>query len=72
VTALCRRLLTGPLLDTRRRGEIAKPRMPPLAVVEDLDVLGDLADGLGAGVVMAVAHQFVLERTPKLSMGALS
>ena len=54
MTASCRRLLTELLLGKRRRGEVAKPRMPLLVVVENLDVLGDLADGLGAGVVVSV------------------
>ena len=39
--------------------------MPPLAVVEDVDVLGDLNDGLGARFVTPVVHEFVLEGAPE-------
>ena len=39
--------------------------MPPLAVVEYLNVLGDLAACLFTGFVTAVVNQFVLECAPE-------
>ena len=39
--------------------------MPPLAVVEDLDVLGDFPNCLFPGFVTPVMHEFILERAPE-------
>ena len=39
--------------------------MPPLTVIEDLDVLRDLAPCLLTSLVAPVMHQFVLQRAPK-------
>ena len=66
--------------------EIAESAVQALAVVEDLDPLGDLGDGLGAGDEAPMVHELVLQadfllllvalllfRLPqKLSIGALS
>jgi hypothetical protein len=46
MTVSRRRLLTGPLLGKCRRRAIPEPRMPPLTVIEDLDVLRDLSPSL--------------------------
>ena len=39
--------------------------MPSLAVVEDVNVLGDLALSLVTGFIAAMMHQFILERAPE-------
>ena len=39
--------------------------MPSLAVVEDVDVFGDLSDGLRTRFVTPVVHEFVLEGSPE-------
>jgi len=41
--------------------------MPPLAVVKDVNVVGDLNDGLGARLVAPVVCEFVLERAPAVN-----
>ena len=72
MTASCRRLLTDPLLGKRGGRAIPEPGMPPLTVIEDLDVLRDLAPSLLTGLVATMMHQLILQRPPKLSIGALS
>ncbi len=51
MTASRRRLLTDPLLGKRSGRAIPEPGMPPLTVIEDLDVLRDLAPRLLTGLV---------------------
>lgn len=71
-TSLSHRALF-PLLCKHCWGQVAEFRIPPLAIVEDRDVLGNFIPGLGADFIVPVMHQFRLERTPqKLSIGALS
>ena len=41
------------------------PGVPPLPVIEDLNILRDLASSLLSRVVAPVMHQFVLQRAPK-------
>jgi hypothetical protein len=43
------------------RADIAQRLMPPLPVVEDLDVIEDRRSGLFLGDEVAVVHEFVLE-----------
>lgn len=61
----------GPLLGKGRRREIPQPGMPPLTVVEELDVLRDLSSGLFARGVAPVMYQFVLPRPPKAFHGGI-
>ena len=39
--------------------------MPPLTVVEDLDVLSDGRLGLGAGQIAAMVNEFVFQAAPE-------
>src|SRR3954470_12285300 len=43
------------------RATIAQRRMSPLTIVEDFDVLEDVAPGLVAGLVVAMMDQFGLQ-----------
>ena len=45
--------------------------MPPLPIVEYLDVFGDLSDGLFPRLVATVMNKFVLERTPEALHGSI-
>jgi hypothetical protein len=45
---------------------------PPLVSVKQVEVLGDLAPGLFTCCVKPMVDQFILERSQKLSMGAVS
>ena len=65
MTASHRRLLTGPLLGKRHGRAIAETGVPPLSVLEGLDVLRDLAVSLRTGLVAPVMHQLILQRSPK-------
>ena len=65
MTASHRRLLTGPLLGKRHGRTIAETGVPPLSVLEGLDVLHDLAVSLRTGLVAPVMRQFILQRSPK-------
>jgi hypothetical protein len=65
MTASHRRLLPGPLLGKGHWRAIPEAGVPPLSVIEDLDVLRDLAPCLLTGLVVPVIHQFVLQRAPK-------
>ena len=40
-------------------GHVAESRMPTLTIVEDFDVLGDLADRLLPGFVTSVGDEFI-------------
>ena len=39
--------------------------MPALAIVADLDVLGDLSPSLLTGFIASMVHQFIVQCTPK-------
>jgi hypothetical protein len=65
MAASCRQLLTGPLLGKCSRRAISQPGMPPLTIVEDLDVLRDLAPRLLPGLVATMMHELILQRPPK-------
>lgn len=65
MTASRRWLLTGPLLGKCGGRAIPQPRMAPLTVIEDLDVLRDFPPSLFPRVIAPVMRQFVLQRAPK-------
>ena len=56
MTASHRWRLTGPLLGKRHWRAIPEAGVPPLSVMEDLDVLRDLAPCLLTGLVAPVMH----------------
>jgi hypothetical protein len=64
MTGSRRRLLTGPLLGQCRRRAIPQSGMPPLAVVEHLDVLRKLSSSLLTGLVAPMMHQLILQGPP--------
>src|SRR4030042_1998481 len=58
-----------PLIDSR--GQIPQPCLPSLPIVESLDVLGDLPDGLFSRLVATVMNKLILERTPEALHGGI-
>ena len=65
MTASRRRLLTGPLLGKCRRRAIPEPRMPPLTVIEELNVLRDLAPRLLPRIISPMMHQLIFQCPPE-------
>jgi len=65
MTASRRRLLTGPLLGKCRRRAIPQPGMPPLAVVEHLDVLRNLSPSLLPRIISPMVHQLIFQCPPE-------
>ena len=63
MTVACRRLLTGPLLGKCHWRASPEPGAPPLPVIEDLDILRDLAVSLLTGLVATMMHQLILQRS---------
>ena len=47
------------------RGQVAQRRVPPLVVVEHLDVLEDAGLGFGPGLVVLMVRQFLFEAGKK-------
>ena len=70
MTASRRRLLTGPLLGKCRRRVIPEPRMPPLTVIEELDVLRDLAPRLAHAAVYTAGIKVLRTLTFAVSWAA--
>src|SRR4051812_12800974 len=69
----CRSNLVGKCSSSRRQdsdlelggAEIAQGRVPSLAIVENLNVLENVAPGFIAGQVVAMMHQFGLQGVEK-------
>ncbi len=55
----------GPTAEQMPRRAVSEPGVPPLPVIEALDVLGDLVPSLLTGLDAPVMHQFVLQGPPE-------
>ncbi|MDT5270132.1 MAG: hypothetical protein QOH49_2318 [Acidobacteriota bacterium] len=60
-------MLPHELLRVSDRRQVPEARLPPLPIVEEVDVLGDLTRGLGASSIPTVVHQLYLVLVQTLS-----
>lgn len=70
ISASCRQLLAGSLLDKRYGRAIPELEMLPVAVVEDLEIFRDLLPGLFPCFMPPVLHELILQRPPRNSPSA--